>query len=1211
MSDVHADDVTQQTVETARRWWDAARAVPVQGPAARLTEVLRDPRGLDFARDFADRVVRPEDDRAAASALDSLSRRTPALLPWHLRAAISFGGGFGPLAPKPIMPVARRALRHMVGHLLVDAPPEKLTQALAGLRNDGVRLDLTAWGPVVSGPTQAERRVAAVRALIERPDVERVTTTVRELVGPTSPWAFDETSDLAESTLGPLLELAASTGTLLTLGVDRHADVDLTIDVFTRLLDRPGLESVTAGIVVQSYVPEALDSLRLLTDWARDRVDRGGAPISVRLVKGGSRRDEIVDARLHDWPVVTFEAKHETDASHLRLVEFALRPENAAVARVGLAGHDVFDLAHAVTVARRHGTEHLLDVEMWLGSAAGLAEVVRSELGSLVLQAPVIVSGEFDSAVRHLVGRLDALADPEGFLSSTLDVDHEAAFAREARRHDRAVAAVSELPSAPRRRRDRSGPLDEGPDHVVDFAAEADTDPSLDGNRRWARGVLGRARRSVAGVETADAAPSLGLASPDDAALDDAALDHAALEAVVTRASAAGAAWGGQDPETRAELLDLAGRELALRRSRLVEVCVSESGSTLSEADHEVGAAVDSAHRLAILTRDLATVDTAEHRPPRLTVVVPDLVTPVASTVEGVLAAFGAGSAVVVHLPPSRRRAVAVVAEALWAVGVPDSLLALVVADGPDHERALLTHPVVDRVVAHVPVETAVGLRDVRPDLDLAVRTRGVTSIVVTPSADLELAAADVVASVVDHAGRGHGALDLVLAVGSVGHGETFRRLLREAFEAVVVGPADDVATVMGPLASAPTGSELGVLTVLGPGESWLLEPRPLDGTGALCSPGVRDGVDPRGAFASSAHGVPVVGLVAVETLAEAVAVQNAENGGDVAGLHSLDVDEIDDWLHTVRAGDLVVGGPTTGARVRRRPTGGWGRRAIGRGLKPGGPNALIGQGAWRHRPHDPRPSLRLHDVSEGVTRLVDAARPTLSFEQFDSLRTAVESDQRAWQSEFGLARDVTGLVVERNVLRYRPHPVTVRLSSGADPAALVRLVAAGARAGSTLAVSSAVPLPAGLVHLWRASSSPVRVRDVVVESDEAFVARAAAGALQGATAEAAGPDVLDLLAEAAGGERASVDGGRVDDSRPAPSPEAVAAYSGLRIRMIGGDPAALARVLRGSPDVTIFSGEVTEEGRIELLAFVREQSVSLTAHRYGRLDPALADLRL
>lgn len=1196
MSDVHADDVTQQTIETARRWWDAAHAVPVQGSAARLTEVLRDPAGLDFARGFADRVVRPEDDRVAAAALDALSRRTPALLPWHLRAAISFGGGFGPLAPRPIMPVARRALRHMVGHLLVDAAPEKLGQALGALRRDGIRLDVTAWGPTVSGPAEADRRLAATTALVERPDVERVTTTVRELVGPTSPWAFDETSDLAVSRLGPLVDLAATSGTLLTFGVDRHADVDLTIDVFTRLLDRPGHESDTAGIVVQSYVPEALDSLRLLTDWARARVERGGAPITVRLVKGGSRLDEIVDARLNDWPVVTFDAKHETDASHLRLVDFALRPENAAVVRLALAGHDVFDLAHAVTVARRHGTEHLLEVELWSGLTPGLAEVLRSELPGLVLQVPVIDPDRFDSAVRHLVGRLDALADPAGFLVSTLDVDHEAAFARETRRHARALGAVDELPTTPRRRRDRSGPLDEGADHVLDFAAEADTDPSLDGNRRWARGLLGRARRSTAGVDTADAAPAFGAD---------------AVDALTTRASQAGVAWGRQEPATRAELLDLAGRELALRRSRLIEVSISEAGATLTEADHEVGAAVDAAHRLAGLARDLATIVTAEHRPPRLTVVLPDLVTPVASTVEATLAAFGAGSAVVVRLPRTRRRTVAVVAEALWAVGVPDSLLALVEADDPDHDRALLLHPSVDRVVGHATVDAVVALREARPELDLAVRTTGVTSLVVTPAADLERAAGDVVTSVVDHAGRGHGALDLVIAVGSVGHGTTFRRLLREAFEAVVVGPADVVTTTVGPLGATPTGTDLDALTALGAGESWLVEPRPLDETGSLCSPGVRDGVDPQGAFASTPHAVPVVGLVVVETLAEAVALQNAESGGDVAGLHTLDVDEVDEWLHTVRAGDLVVGRPTTGARVRRRPTGGWGRRAPGRGLKPVGPHALVGQGSWRHLPHEPRPSLRLHDVSEGVTRLVDAARPTLSFEQFDSLRTAVESDQRAWQAEFGLARDVSGLVVERNVLRYRPHPVTVRLSAGADPAGLVRLVAAGARAGATLSISSAVPLPAGLVHLWRASSSPVRVRDVVVESDAAFVARAAAGALQGAAADPAGPDVLDLLAEAAGGAPASPEEARVDDSRPVPSPEAVRAYRGLRIRLVGGDPTALARAVQGSPDVTIVSGEVTEEGRVELLTFVREQSVSITAHRYGRLEPALADLRL
>ena len=64
------------------------------------------------------------------------------------------------------------------------------------------------------------------------------------------------------------------------------------------------------------------------------------------------------------------------------------------------------------------------------------------------------------------------------------------------------------------------------------------------------------------------------------------------------------------------------------------------------------------------------------------------------------------------------------------------------------------------------------------------------------------------------------------------------------------------------------------------------------------------------------------------------------------------------------------------------------------------------------------------------------------------------------------------------------------------------------------------------------------------------------------------------------------------------------------RVRLIGGDPLALALALNGSPDVAIYAGAVTTAGRIELLAFLREQSVSITAHRFGNAD-ARTDVRL
>ena len=57
--------------------------------------------------------------------------------------------------------------------------------------------------------------------------------------------------------------------------------------------------------------------------------------------------------------------------------------------------------------------------------------------------------------------------------------------------------------------------------------------------------------------------------------------------------------------------------------------------------------------------------------------------------------------------------------------------------------------------------------------------------------------------------------------------------------------------------------------------------------------------------------------------------------------------------------------------------------------------------------------------------------------------------------------------------------------------------------------------------------------------------------------------------------------------------------------------PRALARAVGGSVDVVVHGGDVTDEGRVELLTFVREQSVTVTAHRSGLVDPELRDLRI
>jgi RHH-type proline utilization regulon transcriptional repressor/proline dehydrogenase/delta 1-pyrroline-5-carboxylate dehydrogenase len=52
-----------------------------------------------------------------------------------------------------------------------------------------------------------------------------------------------------------------------------------------------------------------------------------------------------------------------------------------------------------------------------------------------------------------------------------------------------------------------------------------------------------------------------------------------------------------------------------------------------------------------------------------------------------------------------------------------------------------------------------------------------------------------------------------------------------------------------------------------------------------------------------------------------------------------------------------------------------------------------------------------------------------------------------------------------------------------------------------------------------------------------------------------------------------------------------------------------LAVAFDGAPEIAIYGDEVTESGRVEMLPFVKEQAVSLTAHRFGAPDARMRDL--
>ena len=163
-----------------------------------------------------------------------------------------------------------------------------------------------------------------------------------------------------------------------------------------RTLDRPGLEQVARGHRVAEL------HSRLVPHAAADSGSGPAAaspPAAAASPSGWSRaptwKASASRPRMRGWPQAPYKTKLETDANYKRMVHEAMKPENLAAMDVGIASHNLFDLAYglvlahgkrragqgAVRNARRHGQSL---------SAARCSSCPRN----LLLYAPGLQEGE-------------------------------------------------------------------------------------------------------------------------------------------------------------------------------------------------------------------------------------------------------------------------------------------------------------------------------------------------------------------------------------------------------------------------------------------------------------------------------------------------------------------------------------------------------------------------------------------------------------------------------------------------------------------------------------------------------------------------------------------------------------------------------------------------------------------------------------------------
>ena len=1168
--------LAHRAVELAEALLREARAQQTadeHAQAKKLARMMADPHGKELTIALADQAFRSHRPERIADQLAYLLERygVPQYMDWWERVALLLGGAMAYYLPSLVVPPIVARLRHETQNVILPGEEEDLRRYIEERRRAGVRLNLNQLGEAILGEKEAARRLEAYLTLLARDDVEYISVKVSSVYSQIDLVAFRATVAQVAERLRTLYRAAGRhryrhpdgriTPKFINLDMEEYRDLDLTVTAFREVLDEPEFLSLSAGIVLQAYLPDSHRVQRALTEWALARRARGGAPIKLRIVKGANLAMERIESAVHGWPQAPYETKSEVDANYKRMLQYGCRPEHADAVHLGIASHNLFDVAYGLVLREAHHVEPWVEFEMLEGMANHQARAVHARAGGLLLYAPVVRAEDFHSAIAYLVRRLDENTAPENFLRHVFDLEPGSpAFLVERDRFLAAFGIEAGLSDAPRRFQDRR--VEAGAPPVLRalhaaFENEPDTDWTLAANRAWIDDVVRRWRERShdriplqIGGELRTG-PSQGdghdPSRPGRVAYRYALGGPADVDRALTVARAAQPTWAALSIAERGARLEACAAELGRRRGDLIGAMIVDGAKTATEADAEVSEAVDFARYYARTLREAATsLGDCRMEPLGVVVVTPPWNFPLSIPAGGVLAALAAGNAVVLKPAPEAVLVGWHLANGLWDAGIPREILQFLPCPDDEIGRGLVTDSRVGGVILTGSAETARLFLGWRPDLPLFAETSGKNAIIITALADRDQAIRDLVRSAFGHNGQKCSAASLAICEAEVYDDADFRRQLRDGAQSLAVGTAWEPTSRITPLTQAPGAALRRALTVLDEGEEWLLEPRPATDNPQLWSPGIKLGVRAGSFFHRTECFGPVLGLMRAENLDHAIELANAQPFGLTSGIQTLDDREIARWVDRIEAGNLYVNRPITGAIVGRQPFGGWKASSVGPAAKAGGPNYVLQLARWRQVA---RPAVDQEPLSESLATVLDRCLAGLTNADARSLLEAsAASYARAWREHFSREHDPAAIRGELNAFRYRScrHVIARGTTARPDAAvALCQIILAAHVAGTRLTVSLS---PESEPWVGLAECAGV---ELVVEAEAGFVDRLA--------------HPLDM--------------------------ERVRVWEPI---------STAARAAANGTGVTVIDAPVLANGRLELRWYLREQTVSRVLHRYG-----------
>jgi RHH-type proline utilization regulon transcriptional repressor/proline dehydrogenase/delta 1-pyrroline-5-carboxylate dehydrogenase len=1188
------DRIVEDAVSLAETWQNQANALLTseeKGIAQQMKGLVTHPPDKVLLTQLIDQSFRSENTARIADQINYLLEKygVPDFFSSVERLLAQMFMGFGRYIPSISVPKMIEKMRQDSSRAIIPGEPEALRSHLHLRKQQGVRMNINRLGEAILGEDEARHRLATYIDDLKHSDIEYISVKISTIYSQIQSLAFEHTVTVLTQRLSQLYAAArdhlyiCSDGRavpkFVNLDMEEYRDLEITAKAFTRTLDQDEFKRYSAGIALQAYLPDSFALQKKLTAWARARVEAGGSPIKIRIVKGANMEMEQLEAALHNWPLAPYDNKLEVDANYKRMIDFGMIPENIRAVHLGIASHNLFELAYADQLARHYQITDGFSFEMLKGMADHVRRAIQEISGDVVVYAPVATREQFINAIGYLVRRLDENTAQENFLRYSFDLTPgtnsweflKKQFIASYHYKDKA----GQPPNRIQNRQEETFSDPKGTFHENEFSNEPDTDWALSANRNWAESIRYTWKKSpedppikiplvVGGEEIYADRTTQACWDPSQVPKEVCVATYAEavdndIRQALNVARADPDRWRRKSMQARHEILSRVAMELRKTRGDLVGAAAAETGKIFTETDAEVSEAVDFAEYYPFSIKMFTGLANVTCTGKGVGLVISPWNFPVAIPCGGIAASLAAGNTVIFKPSSSAVLTAWQLCQAFWRAGVSKNVLQFLPCSGSTAGATLTGHPDVDFIILTGGTHTGMIILKQRPGGYLAAETGGKNATIVTAMSDRDQAIKHILHSAFGHCGQKCSATSLVILEKEVYQDENFKKQLVDAARSYPIGSAWNFENKMGPLIRPPDGDLKRALTRLEPGESWALKPENMGDNPFLYTPGIKWGVQPGSYTHSTEFFGPVLGIMHAQDLDHAIELANRTGYGLTSGIESLDLREQQQWKDRITSGNLYINRGTTGAMVLRQPFGGMGKSALGAGIKAGGPNYVA---QFMNFEESDFPAVGAIQNDHRLLRLCHEWRQKLNWEQLSEFKTdliktirAVKSYLYQWEQEFSREKDYFHLRGQDNIVRYLPiGTVVVRIHSQDTLFDVLARVAAVKISGCTLMVSLAKGLKNPVTEFLKNRPGKRFLGEDVIK-------------------EASDNDLIAIMPEVQ----------RIRYAAPDRVPDVVfqaAAQTGFYI----------ART------------PVLMEGRIELLQYVKEQSICNNYHRYGNL---------